>query len=482
MHNNKQFSLFIRVARPILCSCLLLVALARSASAALEVKPTDSVDSLNAKIRSLAEEGGGEVHFPAGIYTMDAPLLLGDNITVRGDGPGAVLIASDRFDEFLVQNKVYGDAPDINLFFSPKSDYVGMLNVRKARGVRVSGITLRGSREKVRALMGVLVHDSEDVSIRDVTIEDCGSSGLVVLRSHDVPLSEIRSRRNHNGIMIAGPAASTHTLSVTNCRVSDNRWSGIYLCGEGSGADKARNGPADVIISNNFIYRHLCDEGIKCFGLSDAIITGNRVDFALEAGVSVDGQDLVVANNICTHVDDGMDNKGNGVAFPYSNRSGDKLNAVIHGNIARNCNSGIWSEDFRRVGDKQLPIGRVAVVGNVSVDNVTAGIGHIMKTDVACVGNVCVDNGHSQPDPSSPAETNMGIMVGGGTHRTTLMGNVISDDRDEAMKRLMYGLVLRGCDDGFAAYNYVSGCKLENVKQQAPGKNYLHEKNGEVGR
>ncbi len=71
----------------------------------------------------------------------------------------------------------------------------------------------------------------------------------------------------------------------------------------------------------------------------------------------------------------------------------------------------------------------------------------------------------------------MGLMVGGSTLRTITLGNVISDTREPGKKRLMYGLLLRGCRHGVAAYNYVSGCKLTDVKEQAPGAGFLNEKN-----
>lgn len=73
----------------------------------------------------------------------------------------------------------------------------------------------------------------------------------------------------------------------------------------------------------------------------------------------------------------------------------------------------------------------------------------------------------------------MGIIVGGGTRRTVLMGNVIADTRPGAAKRLEYGLLLRGCNDGFACYNHVSGCKDADIEGQGVGTNYLNEKNGD---
>ena len=222
----------------------------------------------------------------------------------------------------------------------------------------------------------------------------------------------------------------------------------------------------------------MCDEGIKCHGVRDVIVTGNRIDYALEAGISMHGESWVVADNIASHADDGMNNKGNGVGITYGNHESTRLNAVIHGNVCRENNSGIWSEGFLRVQGRNVPLGRVAVLGNVCSDNVTAGIGYIMKSDLTCLGNVCVDNGHSVPDPSSPAEANMGMIAGGGTARTVLLENVISDSREGTDRRLMYGLLLRGCDNGMAAYNYVDGGHKAAIARQAPGPNYLAERNG----
>lgn len=446
----------------------------------LVVRGTEGLHTLNAKIKQLARSGGGQVYLPAGSYEVDEPILLGDNITLRGDGPGTVLVASERFDKYLRDHKVYGGASDVSILFQPRGQHFGILNAKGVQGVRIYDLTLRGNRENVRVVTGILLHESQDVTVRGVAVQDCGGSGIAVLRSSEVVLTEIRSRRNHNGIIISGPADTTNGISVTNCYIADNRWSGVYLCGEGDGVAKTGNGPADVIIANNFVFRHLCDEGIKGFGVKDVVITGNRVDYALEGNISVNGSNVVIANNICSHGDDGMNNKGNGIGIAYGSRQDNRLNVVIQGNICREGNGGIWSESFREEGGKAQPQGRVAVVGNVCADNVTSGIGQVMKSDLTCIGNVCTDNGHSNPDPESPAQDNMGIIVGGGTVRSVTLGNVVSDTRPPEKKRLKYGLILRGCDDGLASHNYVTGCKLENVKEQNKGKNFLNERNGEA--
>lgn len=352
----------------------------------LVVRSEEDIAGLNERIEAMARAGGGQVYVPAGTYRVHEPIMLRDNVTIRGDGPGTVLLASERFDEFLRENKVYGSASDVSILFYPRDSHFGVLNVKGASGVRVYDLAMRGDRENVRAAAGLMISRAKDVLVRGVSATNCGGSGFNVLRSRDVTLSQLTSTHNHNGVIISGPGSVTQSISVTDCRIADNRWSGIYMCGDGAGADKAKNGPANLVIANNFVFRHMCDEGIKAFGVSDVIVTGNRVDYALEATISVRGQNVVIANNICSHGDDGMNNKGNGVAIHYGNRGSDRINAVIQGNICAECNSGIWSEGFQTVKGKAQPLGRVAIVGNVCVDNVTAGIGHIMKSDLTCVG------------------------------------------------------------------------------------------------
>jgi len=437
-----------------------------------------AVAGLNPLLKELAEAGGGQVRLPAGVYQIHEPIMIGGATTLRGDGPGTILIPSERFDAFLRDNKVYGAASDVQVFFMPKPSHFGVLNVKDASGARISELAIRGNRENVRTVTGVMTANASDVLIRDVTVEDCGGSGFAVLASRDVTLRDSTSRRNHNGVIIRGPGEKTGNILVTGCRISDNRWSGVYMCGGGVGQEQLKDGPRNITVTDNFVFRHMCDEGIKGFGVRDVILTGNRVDYALEATITLRGSNVVVANNICSHGDDGMNNKGNGGGIGYGNRGGDHINAVIQGNICRQGNNGIWSEGFRREGGKNLPLGRVAIVGNVCTDNVTAGIGYIMKTDLTCVGNVCVNNGHSLPEPWSPAEDTMGVIAGGGTKRTVLVGNVIADERPEAERRQKYGLILRGCDDGIAAYNYVSGSRVQNVIEQGKRPNYLNQMNG----
>ena len=442
------------------------------------VGPGAEFARIGSVLRELAAAAGGQVYLPAGTYEVDAPIMLPDRTTVRGDGPGTVLVATEAFDRYLREHDVYRGASDVSVLFQPQAQHVGLLNVKDAAGVRIFDLTIRGNREEVRNAPGVQIANARDVTLRGVAVTGCGGSGVAVVGSREVVLTEIVSTENHNGIVICGPGDTTRDITVTNCRIADNRWSGVYLCGAGAGAARARHGPANVTVAHNIIQRHMCDEGIKCHGVRDVIVTGNRIDYALEAGISMHGGSWVVADNIISHADDGMNNKGNGVGITYGSYDSDRLNAVIHGNICRENNSGIWSEGFLRTEDGNRPLGRVAVLGNVCSDNVTAGMGYIMKTDLACIGNVCVDNGHSVPDPSSPAEANMGIIAGGGTARTVCLGNVISDSREGEDRRLMFGLLLRGCDEGVAAYNYVDGGHKAAVAHQAPGPNYLEERNG----
>jgi hypothetical protein len=321
-----------------------------------------------------------------------------------------------------------------------------------------------------------MIADCEDVIVRGARVQNCGHSGVAVLASRDVTVSEVASRFNHNGVLIQGPRAATRNIAVTGCRIAENRWSGVYVCGDGQGADVTRNGPENVTIANNFIFRHMCDEGIKLFGAKDAIVTGNRVDYALEATISVGyGNNCIVSQNICSHGDDGMNNKGNGGGIAYSGPAdGTPINAVIVGNICREGNNGIWSESFGRSPDgKVLTQGNVTILGNICHDNVTVGLGQIQKSDLTCVGNVCVNNGHSTPEPGSPAADTMGLMVGGGTVRHVLMGNVVSDTREGPAKRMASGIILRGCDQGIIAGNYASGAKEQNIREQNPGKGLL---------
>jgi len=60
-----------------------------------------------------------------------------------------------------------------------------------------------------------------------------------------------------------------------------------------------------------------------------------------------------------------------------------------------------------------------------------------------------------------PADTTLGIMVGGHTNNAVTLGNVITDDKKEPKVR--HGLILRGAGPGLTAFNYVSGSKKRNI-------------------
>jgi hypothetical protein len=115
-----------------------------------------------AEIQRLLD-AGGRVRIPAGTYALEAPLLIGSNTLLEGDGNATVLVG--RFDGPVIASRNY---------FTPDAAHAprGYTRIRDLRIVG-SGDPRHGGNH------GILLRDFFS-EIRDVTIEDVGGSGVVM--------------------------------------------------------------------------------------------------------------------------------------------------------------------------------------------------------------------------------------------------------------------------------------------------------------
>jgi parallel beta-helix repeat protein len=64
--------------------------------------PDDNTTLLNDLILKVAQKGGGEIYFPAGVYNFRSEIYLKNNITISGDGWGTVLQYVGLGDFFVI--------------------------------------------------------------------------------------------------------------------------------------------------------------------------------------------------------------------------------------------------------------------------------------------------------------------------------------------------------------------------------------------
>ena len=132
---------------PVLLSLFAGVLFAGSAQPAEDVKIQDGVQlvrdasKINGIIKKLGK-GGGQIYLPAGVYMVDEPIVLADNITLTGDGPATVLKATPQFDEYLKNSNIYASNSDVAVFFNPQKRYAGIIICTGVRGARISNLAV----------------------------------------------------------------------------------------------------------------------------------------------------------------------------------------------------------------------------------------------------------------------------------------------------------------------------------------------------
>ena len=433
---------------------LLLALCGVCAGAPLSTVDAGDYDSISAAIAALPP-GGGEVYVPAGEHRISRTIMLPDNVTLRGAGDASVIRAGTELDAFFAEQDAFGAASDVVITFEPAWRHGAVIKNADAdgnRGIRVQDLRIITERSRVRLATGVLLANVDDAVVSGVTIEDCGASAITMLDCRNCRVTDSTMRRNHNGVFIRGAAESTHDLWVTDSTLDSNRWCGIYLSGVGT--EKLTNGPANVTISGNHIYNHMCDTAIKLHGPRYVFVTGNRIDRALEAGMECNGGvDIVCTGNIVTGVDDGMDLKGNGVGL-FFGRQATRADVVLNGNITAECGVGIWSETIHQAADgaRQGQVGGVAVTGNIARANLAYGMGGCGVTDCAWVGNVNIDNGqHDAPEGQDTA----GMLFTAGCRNGVVVGNVVADAAPDDERLMQSGMIIRSSADFINAMNAI---------------------------
>ncbi len=287
-------------------------------------------------IDAASRRGGGVVALPAGVFTLDGPLVLGDNVKLTGTGPATVLRAGPRF---LATQGPGGGYPLITTDGAANATIADLTADQSGSTLngntpaRLAGYVVEGSGSRNVLITGVHVRNpftyaiamvnSTDFCIRDssVDVTDAGRysqlDGIHILDSSfgQVIYNQVRSGDDglvahtmsgpvHNvlyagNIVHGGAAADGMQLAVGdypiyNIRIEDNNFSGSLFGIRTGYYDKRTGAVRNVVISGNYIHgltQHNSYPAIEIGGfgglgqISGVTITGNRVCAAGSVGV-----------------------------------------------------------------------------------------------------------------------------------------------------------------------------------------------------
>ena len=301
-----------------------------SATTAVQVDAPDSGTSaaIQAAIDGAARQGGGVVQLSAGRFDIDRPLLLKDNVALRGSGPATVLKASTRFLDTkgphgghpLITTEGADNVTIADLTADQSGDVLdgnvdGRLNeylidVRHSVNALVAGVTTRNPFTYSIAVVG-----SRDFCVRDssTVAESSGRynqlDGIHITDSHSgaVVGNRIDQRRGSDGD--DGLVAQTIGSAVHDVVYRDNDVRGGS---HGAGMQLA--------VSGHEIY-NITIENNRFWGSPSGVRTGYY------DGGSQSVHDIAVIGNTF------FENDGDSVAF-----QGDLRNIRVEGNTV--CRSG----------------------------------------------------------------------------------------------------------------------------------------------
>ncbi len=421
-------------------------------------------DSIQQAIDALPETGG-EVYIPAGRYELERPLLVGDYVTLRGAGESTVLVAREKLNTYFQEQNAFGQTPEHGILFNPMYRHAAAIKNASEQGnrsIRIERLRIISDRTTARLATGIMLSNTQRAHIEDVTIEGFGASGIVMLNGRDSSVIRCFLENNHNGVLIKGDKDHSRNLLIQGNTVRANRWTGIYVAGGGThhSGGELIDGPVGLTITHNTVEEHMTDAGVKIRGAQQVVLSGNRLDQALESGIESNGtHDMVCTGNIVTRVDDGMNSKGNGCGI-YFGRLSRRGNLIVSDNLVTQSTFGIWSETISAKGTQQFA-GGMAVVGNLTQGNVAFGLGGAGLTDGAWVGNVAIDNGQHRPDASSDTG---GMIFTAGSKRLTVVGNLINDARATDNRLMKHGMIIRGAQQTLAGMNFIDGAFDQNFR------------------
>ena len=138
---------------------------------------TDCSDFINNAITYAKENKRGGIYIPTGVYIIDKPIMLYDDVNVYGDGSSSILKQKDNteIEAVMIVNSSYGDQPN---YSTRLENYNITLKDFRIDGNRQNNTTYTDS--TFTNNNGIILKGTHYSFISRVTIENCGRDGLVL--------------------------------------------------------------------------------------------------------------------------------------------------------------------------------------------------------------------------------------------------------------------------------------------------------------
>ena len=223
-------------------------------AAEYEVTPASDLDAVAAKLKP-----GDVLVLRNGTYAR-AWTISG----LRGTKEAPIMIRGDEQTVFSVP-----DARDGIIFWGKKG----------SAHVILEGLTVEKAKRG-----GIIVFDSQHITIRNCLIRNNGSWGVQTCLSEHVTVEncELSGSKREHGVYFS----TTDYPVVKNCRIHDNAGCGIHMNGDkNEGGDGMVTGP---MVENNVIYRNGVRGGaaINMDGVEKSVIRNNLIYGNLSGGIT----------------------------------------------------------------------------------------------------------------------------------------------------------------------------------------------------
>jgi hypothetical protein len=208
--------------------------------------------AINKAIQTATQAGGGTVLVPAGSY-LSGTIHLQDNVTLWIDAGATILGTKDLADYRWPQGGREWDGAIILAN--------GVRNVALMGRGTVNGQNLNNPRgeERIRGPHAILINNSKDILVRDITIKDAGNYALILRSCERVNIDNVTAFNGYDGINMHDVRSAT----ISNSRIytGDDALAGAYWenvtvtnCILNSSCNALRVGGRNVLINNCLIY------------------------------------------------------------------------------------------------------------------------------------------------------------------------------------------------------------------------------------
>ncbi len=417
---------------------------------------TDDYPSLQAALNVVAVAGKGALFIPAGTYMLSQDLVVPSNCLILGAGRGSTLKAA-------------------------VNSLTNCLKLSSVSHCMIANLQIDGNKANVQqigiqyvSLSGILITNSDDITITGCYIHDCyvsgimangGCTNLVISNNRLVACFD-------NQIYVRAQNLSPYTpcsyVTLTGNICSGGSYSGIQVLGS-----------SYVAITGNTCYSNgptaAQGDGIGSEGGSHITITGNtcynngvqgiHIRFTNEVGTNQQSSHIVVSGNECYgHT------SGNGDAGGISVDDTDDI--VVSGNVIYGNQFGLNIN-----GGSGMGVSHCQIIGNDIRNNTNTGLRLTpgSGSEYVLQDNYVADSGADNLYTTAPviiqggvfarAATNKeGIHLASGSNNSVIDGTLIYDNPDNGilMDSPVTGVEIRNC-----LFNVVSGSQKRALQEQS---------------